>query len=56
MIPPLYAPQFLGNSLAQEECLGEIWHGADFPIWSPLDAFAAADTMQQALDASGTAQ
>ena len=43
--------QFLANALAREEGLPEIRPGSEFAIWSPYDAFAAAATMLQTLEA-----
>ena len=47
--------QFLANSLAQEEGLPEIRPGTEFPVWSPYEAYTAADAMQRALETSGNA-
>lgn len=44
--------QFLANSLAHDEGLPDIRPGAEFPVWSPYEAFPAAATLQHALDAS----
>jgi hypothetical protein len=51
----LYLLQFLANSLAQEEGLPEIRPGTEFPVWSPYEAYTAADAMQRALETSGNA-
>jgi hypothetical protein len=48
--------QFLANSLAQEAGLPQIKPGDEFPIWSPYSAFAAAETLQQTLEAAGKNQ
>jgi hypothetical protein len=45
--------QFLANSLAQEDGLPPIAPGSEFPIWSPYNAFSAAEAMQSALQAGG---
>jgi hypothetical protein len=47
--------QFLANSLAHDEGLPDIRPGAEFPVWSPYEAFPAAVTMQHALDTSDDA-
>lgn len=44
----LYVIQFLVAELAQEE-VPFLQPGADYPVWSPFDAFAAADVMLKAL-------
>lgn len=46
--------QFLANQLAQDEGLPEIHAGAEFPVWSPQEAFPAALAMQHALDTSSS--
>jgi hypothetical protein len=47
--------QFLANSLAQEEGVPPIAPGTEFPVWSPYEAFAAADVLDRALESSGDA-
>ena len=42
--------QFLARALARDEGLPDIGPGTEFAIWSPYDAFAAAATLQHALD------
>ncbi len=44
----LYLIQFLVSSLAQEET-ELLQAGVAYPVWSPYDAFDAADVMLQAL-------
>jgi len=45
--------QFLAGELLREEGLPPIQRGADYPVWSPFDAFDAARTLMQALQAEG---
>ncbi len=47
--------QFLANSLAQDDGLPEIRPGAEFPVWSPYEAFPAAATLRHALDTTDDA-
>ncbi len=44
----LYVIQLLASDLAQEE---KVWFtpGQEYPVWSPFDAFSAAQTMLAAL-------
>lgn len=49
----LYAMQFLISELAQEE-KDLLKADLDYPIWSPYDAFEAADTMLEVLKAAKT--
>lgn len=44
----LFVIQFLVSELAQEEG-GLMQAGVEYPIWSPYDAFDAADVMLKAL-------
>jgi hypothetical protein len=37
--------QFLAQELAVEESPPVLVPGAEYPVWSPYDAFAAADTL-----------
>lgn len=46
--------QFLADELAREEGLPELRPGAEYPIWSPYEAFEAARVLEQALDAERT--
>jgi len=48
----LYVMQFLISELAQEET-DLLKPHLDYPIWSPYNAFDAADTMLQALKTAG---
>ena len=41
--------QFLVIDLAQEESISLLSAGAEYPIWTPLNAFDAADTLLQML-------
>ena len=41
--------QFLAGELAREEGLPDLRAGAEFPIWSPYDAYDAAQVLEQAL-------
>ena len=43
--------QFLVFELAQEEGVGWLDPEAAYPIWTPHNAFEAADTLLQALEA-----
>jgi hypothetical protein len=45
----LYAIQFLVSELAQEEA-GLIQPGVAYPVWSPYDAFDAAEVMLKSLE------
>ena len=45
----LYVLQFLVSELAQEES-SLLQADVDYPIWSPFNAYEAADVMLQALD------
>ena len=50
-IDKLHVMQFLVSELAQEES-DLLQSGLDYPVWSPYDAFEAADTMLQVLNAA----
>ena len=52
----LYVMQLLVSELAQEEEPAFFKPGAEYPIWSPYDAFEAADIMMKALAAEETKQ
>jgi len=41
--------QFILIALAQDEGVPLITAGAEYPIWTPLNAFDAADTLSQML-------
>jgi len=43
--------QFLAFELAQEEGVGWLGPETAYPIWTPYNAFEAADTLLQALEA-----
>jgi hypothetical protein len=43
--------QFLAGELARAEGLPEILHGAEYPVWSPYDAYEAAAVLERALQA-----
>ena len=47
----LYVLQFLVSGLAQEET-DLLRPGLSYPVWSPYDAFEAADTMLKVLNAT----
>lgn len=47
----LHVMQFLVSELAQEEEEGLLISGMSYPVWSPYDAFEAADTMLKVLKA-----
>jgi hypothetical protein len=47
----LYVMQFLVSELAQEQT-DLIQPGINYPVWSPYDAFEAANTMLQVLKAT----
>ena len=42
--------QFLVVELAQEEGVALLTAGAEYPIWTPLNAFDAAETLMQMLE------
>ena len=42
--------QFLVVELAQEEGVSLLTPGAEYPIWTPLNAFEAADTLMEMLE------
>ena len=50
-IEKLHVMQFLISELAQEES-DSLQPGLDYPVWSPDDAFEAAETMLQLLEAA----
>ena len=41
--------QFLAQDLAESETPASLVEGAEYPVWSPEGAFAAADVLLQAL-------
>jgi hypothetical protein len=45
--------QFLARELLRDEGLPDIRAGADYPVWSPYEAFAAARVLGEALQAEG---
>ena len=45
----LQAIQFLASELVREEEVTPLQPGASYPIWSPYDAFEAAETLQRLL-------
>lgn len=42
--------QFLVFELAQEEGIFLLTAGAEYPIWTPINAFGAADTLMKLLE------
>ena len=50
-IDKLHVMQFLVSELAQEES-DLLQPGLDYAVWSPYDAFEAAETMLQLLEAA----
>jgi len=50
-IDKLHVMQFLVSELAQEES-DLLQPGLDYPVWSPYDAYSAAETMLQLLEAA----
>jgi len=42
--------QFLVVELAQEEGVSLLTAGAEYPIWTPLNAFGAAETLMKMLE------
>ncbi len=42
--------QFLVTELAEEEGVSLITVGAEYPIWTPLNAFGAAETLMNMLE------
>jgi len=42
--------QWLVVELAREEGVPLLTAGADYPVWTPLNAFGAAETLLQMLD------
>lgn len=49
-IEKIRAVQFLIGEIAREESLPPFTNGADYPIWSPYDAFEAATTLHDLLE------
>lgn len=47
--------QFLAVELAKEEGINLLEANGQYPIWTPLHAFAAADTLLEALHEEETA-
>ncbi len=47
--------QFLVVELAQEEGVSLFTAGAEYPIWTPLNAFGAADMLMKMLETHKTA-
>ncbi len=43
--------QFLAQELAEEDAPPVLVPGNEYPVWSPYDAFAAADTLLKILRA-----
>lgn len=41
--------QLLAEDLASEEATMALTSGAEYPVWSPYDSFAAADALQEFL-------
>jgi hypothetical protein len=46
--------QFLAGELARENGLPMVQPGAEYPIWSPYDAFDAAAAMARVLQEEGS--
>ncbi len=44
--------QFLVVELAQEEGVSLLSAGVEYPIWTPINAFGAADTLMEMLGAA----
>jgi hypothetical protein len=42
--------QLLVKDLAEEESLASLESGRGYPIWTPLNAYRAAEQLQQAID------
>jgi len=42
--------QFLVVELAQEDGISLLTPGAEYPIWTPLNAFGAAETLMKMLE------
>lgn len=42
--------QFLVVELAQEEGVSLLTSGSEYPIWTPFNAFEAADTLMEMLE------
>lgn len=42
--------QFLVFELAQEEGISLLTAGAEYPVWTPINAFGAADTLMKLLE------
>lgn len=42
--------QLLVTDLSQQEGIDFLESGASYPVWTPLDAFDAAKSLQQVLD------
>jgi len=45
-----HGPQFLVVALAQEQDIPLLSADAEYPIWTPLSAFDAGDTLLQTLE------
>ncbi len=45
----LYVMQLLVSELAQEEEVAFFKSGAEYPVWSPYEAYEAANVMMKAL-------
>lgn len=43
--------QFLAQELSATDPIALLTPGQSYPVWSPVDAFAAADTLSKLLDA-----
>lgn len=44
--------QFLVVELAQEDGVSLLTAGAEYPVWTPINAFGAADTLMEVLEAA----
>lgn len=42
--------QFLVFELAQEEGISLLTAGAEYPVWTPINAFGAAETLMKLLE------
>lgn len=49
-VEKLRAMQFLIGEIAREEAISPFVPGADYPVWSPYEAFDAAATLQNLLE------
>lgn len=46
----MFLMQFILTALAQDEGIPLFTPGAEYPIWTPLNAFDAAETLSQMLE------